>query len=138
LRLVRYIVSGRRVVSRCGAHVDCAGHVEWVDAERMRGVFFWRSADEWGERLIAWASLHGFLGAVCTLADIQTLRTDGDANGACKSVVLGPRFLMRAARVDFFNLDRDVILRAVHALENKGKAALLETGDGSFGVKFFH
>ncbi|CAD5206787.1 unnamed protein product [Bursaphelenchus okinawaensis] len=86
-------------------------HVEWIDNTRKRCHIFWRRVDEWAQLLHDWAVGSGLVGTVLTFSDIT--EDEGNRNES------------------FYNLDQDVLLKSLAALEQKGKAQLIDIG----GVK---
>ena len=90
------------------------GHLEWTDKTRRRCHVYYRTPEEWGTLIYAWARENGMGGAVCTFYEL----TEGD----------------EAAGQPFHGLDRDTLVKALRALQLQKKAELFQEDEG---VKFF-
>ncbi|XP_066919493.1 vacuolar protein-sorting-associated protein 25-like [Clytia hemisphaerica] len=95
------------------------GHVEWDnDKEKQRCFVMWRTPDEWGEQIYKWIGDNGMLDTVCTLYELHS----GDDT----------------TNEEFHGIDINVLLKALEALERRGKAQVFTAQDPSeVGVKFF-
>ncbi|XP_068235671.1 vacuolar protein-sorting-associated protein 25 [Palaemon carinicauda] len=91
------------------------GNLEWIDKTKRRGYLLWRSPAEWGQQIYAWAQTTSRINNVCTLYEIN----QGDDT----------------ADQEFHNLDGDILMKALRALEVSGKAELMDFGDNQ-GIKF--
>ncbi|XP_068626713.1 vacuolar protein-sorting-associated protein 25 [Battus philenor] len=87
-----------------------------IDKSKNVWEVYWHSLDEWGNMLYNWASSNGLNNTVCTLYELR----EGDAT----------------VGEEFHGLDMNVLVKALKALEVKGKCELMEFDD-SQGVKFF-
>ncbi|KFM82556.1 Vacuolar protein-sorting-associated protein 25, partial [Stegodyphus mimosarum] len=92
------------------------GNVEWFDKQRQQCYVFWRTPEEWGKMIYAWAENNALLNSVCTLYEI----TNGDD----------------ATNEEFYGLNRGVLKKALATLEKDGRAELILDEENE-GVKFF-
>jgi len=92
------------------------GNLEWKDKSRLSCSLMWRSPTEWGKLIYTWISSRAMTNTVCTLFELSESE---DSEGT-----------------EFHGLDKDVLLKALRALEAEGKAEVI-TFDGNEGVKFF-
>ncbi len=91
------------------------GHLEWTDKTKKRCHIYYKTPEEWGALIYAWARQNGMTGgAVCTFYEL----TEGEE-------VQGQPFK---------DLDRDTLVRALRALQITKKAELFAEDEG---VKFF-
>ncbi|KOB71546.1 Vacuolar protein-sorting-associated protein 25 [Operophtera brumata] len=93
-----------------------SGKAAPVDKSRTVWEVYWHSLDEWGNMMYNWASGNGMTNSVCTLFELR----EGD----------------NTSEEEFHGLDMNVLVKALKALEAKGKCELMEFDD-SQGVKFF-
>ncbi|KPJ00329.1 PREDICTED: vacuolar protein-sorting-associated protein 25 [Papilio xuthus] len=92
------------------------GRAAPVDKSKNVWEVYWHSLDEWGNMLYNWASSNGLNNTVCTLFEIR----EGD----------------NTVGEEFHGLDMNVLIKALKALEVKGRCELMEFDDNQ-GVKFF-
>ena len=91
------------------------GHLEWIDkAKKTRAHVFYRTPAQWGETIYAYAKDNGLVNAVCTMYELtESEEVEGQP---------------------FHNLDPDVLVKALKALELQKKAEIFGSNEG---VKFF-
>ncbi|XP_037968784.2 vacuolar protein-sorting-associated protein 25 isoform X2 [Plutella xylostella] len=97
---------------------DMASHGRAAPTDKSKQVWevYWHSLDEWGALLYAWAGCSGMSHAVCTLYELAHGENTVDE--------------------EFHGLDMNVLIKALKALQAKGKCELIEF-DENQGVKFF-
>jgi len=95
------------------------GHVEWDnETAKERCYVMWRTPAEWGDQLYTWIESNGMTNTVCTLYELHS----GDDT----------------VNEEFHGIDINVLLKALQALEKRGKAQVFTAEDPSeVGVKFF-
>mmetsp|Transcript_11111 Transcript_11111/g.19014 ORF Transcript_11111/g.19014 Transcript_11111/m.19014 type:complete len:186 (+) Transcript_11111:130-687(+) len=87
------------------------------DASKSRCLVFWRRPEEWGDIVYQWVEATGRNNTIMT---IYELRQSDDVKGQ-----------------SFYNLDLDLMMLALNALERSGKAAVFEGAKSdNLGVKF--
>lgn len=106
-------------------------HIEWTDSSKKRCHIYWRRVEEWAQLLLDWAVSSGFVGSVLTFADIIE---DEVNHSQCKS--LSPFKLIFPFFLAFYNLDHELLLKALQHLKQRGKAELIDVGGTIGGVKF--
>jgi ESCRT-II complex subunit VPS25 len=91
----------------------CAhGHLEWLDKGKLRAHVFYRTSQQWGEAIYAYAKDNGL--AVCTMYELtESEEVEGQP---------------------FHNLDQEVLVKALKTLEVQKKAEIFGNNEG---VKFF-
>ena len=110
-----------------------SGHVEWDNDDNQkdneggkggknvtkeRCYVMWRTPSEWGDLIYKWIEQNGMTDTVCTLYELHS----GDDT----------------AQEEFHGIDINVLLKALQALERRGKAQVFTAEDPSeVGVKFF-
>ena len=78
----------------------------------------WRTPAEWGDQLYTWIESNGMTDTVCTLYELHS----GDDT----------------VNEEFHGIDINVLLKALQALEKRGKAQVFTAEDpAEVGVKFF-
>mmetsp|Transcript_8712 Transcript_8712/g.22857 ORF Transcript_8712/g.22857 Transcript_8712/m.22857 type:complete len:186 (-) Transcript_8712:244-801(-) len=92
------------------------GDGAWDEA-RSRCLVFWKRPEAWGDLIYQWIEASGNTGSVMTVFELRLSESTRDE--------------------PFHNLDLELMLRALSALETAGKAAVF-TGErsDSLGVKF--
>ena len=90
------------------------GHLEWLDKTKSKALVYYRSPQQWGEAIYAYARENGLQNSVCTLYEL----TEGD------DTVEQP----------FHNLNQDVLIKALKSLQMQKKAEIFDNNEG---VKFF-
>lgn len=90
------------------------GNVEWTDKGKKRCYVYWKSPQQLGQRLYAWAEANGLVNTVMTTHE---LLMGDDSEGQ-----------------PWFNLNKEVFVKAIRTLEAEKKAELF---DDQEGVKFF-
>eukprot|EP00937_MAST-01D_sp_MAST-1D-sp2_P003046 g3046.t1 len=94
------------------------GYAEWEDATHARVRLMWRKAAEWAAQIYDYAVENGMIGNVYT---VYELHSGDDTVGA-----------------PFYGIEAWVLLKALHTLEEEGKAQLFTaSSDDDAGVKFF-
>ncbi len=79
------------------------GRGAWLDPKsKAQFLVLWKSLDEWGDAIYAWAVAHGLKDSVVTVDEVQR----GE----------------EVAGSELEGLPREVLLRAIKVLESKGKA----------------
>ena len=109
---------GRRVVA---ADLIASGHAEWAgdEGEQARLIIHWKSPLEWGNIMHAWASEMALVGGA-NIMTIYDLRSGEQSSGT-----------------EFAGLEADVIVKAIQALQEAGKAKLFEGENiDEIGLKF--
>lgn len=96
--------------------LERTGHAAPLDKKRTEWEVYWHTLDEWGNLVYSWAVKCGMMNSVCTLYEI----INGDDS----------------VSEEFHGLDQGVLVKALKALEAKGKCELISF-DGNEGVKFF-
>ena len=112
---------GRRLVAE---DLIASGHAEWADGQDIEGqetrlIIHWKSPLEWGNIMHAWATDMALIGGanVMTIYDLR----NGDTSSG----------------TEFAGLEADVIVKAISALQEVGKAKLFEGENiDEIGVKF--
>ncbi|KAI5632855.1 ESCRT-II complex subunit domain-containing protein [Phthorimaea operculella] len=92
------------------------GRAAPVDKSKNVWEIYWHSLDEWGNMVYSWACNNGMNNSVCTIFELR----EGD----------------NTVDEEFHGLDMAVLIKALKALETKGKCELIEFDDNQ-GVKFF-
>eukprot|EP00105_Crassostrea_gigas_P004947 XP_011418343.1 PREDICTED: vacuolar protein-sorting-associated protein 25 [Crassostrea gigas] len=93
------------------------GHIEWKDPKtKKQGLLMWRTPEEWGKLIYSWVSSKSMQNSVCTLYELSE---GEDSEGT-----------------EFHGLEKWLLLRALQALQDQGKAEIINF-DGNEGVKFF-
>lgn len=92
------------------------GNAAATDKQKNRWEVYWHTLDEWGSLIYSYVTSKGFTNTVLTLYEL----THGDD----------------AQGEEFFELDNEVLIKALRTLENNGKCELIIT-DEHEGVKFF-
>ncbi|XP_067132636.1 vacuolar protein-sorting-associated protein 25 [Centruroides vittatus] len=92
------------------------GNLEWLDKQKQRCFIYWRTPEEWAKLIYNWIDSRGMKGTVCTLYEL----TNGDD----------------VVNEEFYELDEELLVKALQLLQYKGRAELINFGD-SQGVKFF-
>ncbi|CAH0405569.1 unnamed protein product [Chilo suppressalis] len=92
------------------------GRAAPTDKSKNVWEVYWHSLDEWGNMVYNWACSNGLNNSVCTLFELREGENTVDE--------------------EFHGLDMNVLLKALKALEIKGKCELMEFDDNQ-GVKFF-
>lgn len=105
--------SGIRIVFEC---LEQQKYIEWGDKAKTSCHIYWRRPEDWGQLIYDWANSIGLLNSVVTFYEI----TKGEDT----------------AQESFYGLDKDVLLKSLQSLEDKGKAVLIEIDGEKGGVKF--
>ncbi|KMZ62060.1 putative Vacuolar protein sorting protein [Zostera marina] len=92
------------------------GRAEWIDRGHKRCLILWRSIQEWANYILDFVRENGLETDVMTIEDIRCgIETRGS---------------------DLERIDRGVLMQALKILEQKGKAAIIESSSADTGVKF--
>ncbi len=102
--------SVRVVLDDLAAH----GHLEWLDKAKSRAHVFYRSPQQWADTIYAYVKENGLVNTVCTMYELTE----------SEEVEAQP----------FHNLDQEVLVKALKALELQKKAEIFGNNEG---VKFF-
>ncbi|KAM3960924.1 vacuolar protein sorting 25 [Aphomia sociella] len=92
------------------------GRAAPIDKSKNIWEVYWHSLDEWGNMVYSWASNNGLNNSVCTIFELREGENTVDE--------------------EFHGLDVNILIKALKALQTKGKCELIELDD-SQGVKFF-
>lgn len=93
------------------------GNAAALDKQKNRWEVYWHTLDEWGSLVYNYVNGKGFVNTVMTLYE---LTQSDDVQGE-----------------DFFELESDILVKALRKLESNGKCELIVTDDQVEGVKFF-
>ncbi|ELR15037.1 vacuolar proteinsorting-associated protein 25, putative [Acanthamoeba castellanii str. Neff] len=94
------------------------GNGEWMDKEKRRFTVLWRSPAQWGEIIYKWVCNSGLTDTVMTVYELR----EGDSTEG----------------EEFHNLDGQVLLKALQALEKQAKCQVFSGHQSDeAGVKFF-
>ena len=90
------------------------GHLEWLDKAKSRAHVFYRTPQQWGDAIYTYAKDNGLANSVCSMFELtQADEVEGQP---------------------FHNLDQEVLVKALKALQVQGKAEIFGNNEG---VKFF-
>lgn len=103
-------------VEQVFAELEKQGRVEWIDKKKGFCYVYWKRPEDIAESILRWVEETSRSNTVCTFAEI----TEDEVN----------------AGLDFFGLDKELLLKSLRILETRRKAEVMQF-DGSEGVKFF-
>lgn len=92
------------------------GNAEWATREKEACTIFFKNVDHWATSILKWVEDCGKTDTVLTVWEI---REGEDSEGQ-----------------EFHGIDERVIMKALHLLERKGRAEIINSGAAA-GVKFF-